>query len=199
MTPNATQEINDIDGDAKVKQDAKPGVDGRFADGTPEIDVLKAALADMEDRWMRSEAEIANVRLRAKRDVEDARQFAVQKFASDVVETAENLRRGLSNLPPAAQDEPKSIAGLRAGLSEIERGFIATLEKNGIKAVDPTGSAFVPGLHQAIGEREAAGRLPGTVLQSVGAVWTLNGRLVRPAMVVVAKEPSGSSAATLDP
>lgn len=158
-------------------------------DGNPEGDALKAELADMEDRWMRSEAEIANVRMRAKRDVEEARQFAVQKFASDIVETAENLRRGLDTLPPATEAEPQSLAGLRAGLSEIERAFIATLNRHGLKAVDPTGTAFVPELHQAIGEREDPSHPPGTVLQSLGPVWTLNGRLLRPAMVIVAKAP----------
>jgi molecular chaperone GrpE len=132
---------------------------------------------------------MANVRTRSRRDVEEARQFAVQKFAADMVEAAENLRRGLQSLPPATEAEPKSITGLRAGLAEIERGFIDTLAKNGVTAVDPTGTAFAPDQHQAVGQRVAPGQPAGTVLQSLGPVWMLNGRLLRPAMVIVAATP----------
>jgi molecular chaperone GrpE len=74
----------------------------------------------------------------------------------------------------------------------VERSFIALLERNGIKRVDPTGALFDPNLHQAMGEQESAEHPPGTVLQAWTAAWTLNGRLLRPAMVVVAKAPSST-------
>ena len=160
---------------------------GSPEDEKPEIERLIDELADMRDRWMRSEAEMANVRARAARSIEETRDFAVQKFASDVVETAENLRRGLDSLPAATIVEPKNITGLRAGLGEIERSFVNMLERNGIKRTDPTGTAFTPDLHQAVGEQEASGYAPGTVLQTLSPTWTLKGRLLRPAMVVVAK------------
>src|SRR6478752_2182316 len=78
---------------------------------TPEakIEQLTRERDDMRDRWLRAEAEIQNVRSRAKRDVDDTRQYAVQKFAADVVEAAENLRRGLASLPPPAADEPEVV------------------------------------------------------------------------------------------
>lgn len=166
--------------------------DGRVEPGSPddeklEIDRLTSELADMRDRWMRSEAEIANARMRAAHTIEETRDFAVQKFAGDVVEAAENLRRGLDSLPAATAVEPKNITGLRTGLGEIERGFVAMLERNGIKRTDPTGSAFTPDMHQAVAEQEASDYAPGTVLQTLSPSWTLNGRLLRPAMVVVAK------------
>jgi molecular chaperone GrpE len=194
MTSKTNHEAHNINGHAEEKQDAAPDVGEGSSDAPSQIISLKADLAAMEDRWMRSEAEIANVRTRAKRDVEEARQFAVQKFAGDVVEAAENLRRGLSSLPLATEGEPKSIAGLRAGLAEIERGFIDTLAKNGVTAVDPTGTVFAPDQHQAVGQREALGQVAGTVLQSLGPVWMLNGRLLRPAMVIVATEPAAQNA-----
>jgi molecular chaperone GrpE len=193
MTSKTSHEAHHINGNAEDKRDVTPEVDEASADGPSQIAALKADLAAMEDRWMRSEAEIANVRTRAKRDVEEARQFAVQKFAGDVVGAAENLRRGLGSLPPATDAEPKSIAGLRAGLAEIERGFIDTLAKNGVTAVDPTGTAFAPDQHQAVGQREADGAVAGTVLQSLGPVWMLNGRLLRPAMVIVATQPAAQN------
>lgn len=157
---------------------------------TQRIATLEAELAEMKDRWMRAEAEMANVRARAKRDVDETRQFAVQKFGRDVAEAAENLRRGLHSIPPAGANEPEIVAKLREGFEGIERSFIALLERNGIVATDPTGATFDPNLHQAMAENESADHPPGTVIQAWSLAWTLNGRLLRPAMVVVAKAPA---------
>jgi molecular chaperone GrpE len=156
------------------------------------IQALEAELHEMRERWMRSEAEMANVRARAKRDVDETRQYAVQKFAKDVVEAAENLRRGLDSLPKPAAGEPEIVAKLRDGFEGVERSFVALLERNGIKREDPTGRPFDANLHQAMAEQETAEKPPGTVLQAWTQAWTLNGRLLRPAMVVVAKAPVGA-------
>ena len=156
---------------------------------TARIAELEAERDDLRDRWMRSEAEMANVRARAKRDVDDARQFAVQKFARDVVEAAENLRRGLDSLPPAAEGEPEIVGKLREGFEGVERSFIGLLERNGIVRNDPTGAVFDANLHQAMAEQPSDEHPPGTVIQAWTAGWTLNGRLLRPAMVVVARAP----------
>lgn len=169
----------------------------------PEIDeaalpedgeTLAAQLAEMQDRWMRSEAEIANVRTRARRDIDDARNFGVQKFAGDMVEAAENLQRGLASLPAPMPDELESLSGLRSGLVEIQRGFLGLLERNGVKMEDPTGTVFTPDLHQAIGQREVSTQPAGTVVHAVSPVWTLNGRLLRPAVVLVATAPTDPNA-----
>jgi molecular chaperone GrpE len=156
---------------------------------------LEAELAAMKDRWMRAEAELANVRARARREVDETRQYAVQKFAREVVEAAENLKRGLDSIPPAAPGEPEIVTKLRDGFAGVERNFIATLERNGILCVDPTGAAFDPNLHQAMTEQESAEHPPGTVIQAWTAAWTLNGRLLRPAMVVVSRAPAGEISA----
>ena len=156
----------------------------------PRIPALEADLNEMRDRWMRAEAEVANVRARAKRDVEETRQFAMQSFANDIVEAAENLHRGLDSLPAASAAEPESVTRLRDGLEGIERNFVGLLERNGITKNDPTGAAFDPNLHQAMAEHESASHAPGTILQAWTPAWTLNGRLLRPAMVVVAKAPA---------
>jgi len=151
-------------------------------------------LAVMRDRWMRAEAETANVRARAKRDVEEAKQFGVHKFAADVVEAAENLRRGLASIPPARTGEAEIITQLRDGFAGVERSFIGLLKRNGIDQHDATGAPFDPGRHQAISEQISAAHRPGTVLHSASAVWTLNGRLLRPAMVVVSKSHDAAAA-----
>ena len=158
-----------------------------MAAASARIAELEAERDDYRDRYLRSEAEMANVRTRAKRDVDDARQFAVQKFARDVVEAADNLRRGLDQLPAAQEGEPEIVGKLRDGFEGVERSFLALLERNGIAKVDATGKPFDANLHQAMAEQPNAEHAPGTVMQQWTAGWTLNGRLLRPAMVVVAK------------
>jgi molecular chaperone GrpE len=154
------------------------------------IAMLEQELQEMRDKWLRAEAEIANLRARTKREVDEARAFAVQKFARDVVEAAENLKRGIDSLPKRTADEPEIVTKMREGFEGIERAFIALLERNGITRQDPTGAPFDANLHQAIAEQESTEHPAGTVLQAWSNTWQLNGRLLRPAMVVVAKAPS---------
>jgi molecular chaperone GrpE len=148
------------------------------------IAMLEQELQEMRDKWLRSEAEMANLRARTKREVEDARAYALQKFGRDVAEAAENLTRGITSLPARTADEPEIITKMRDGFEGIERAFIALLERNGITRQDPTGAAFDANLHQAMAEQE--------ILQAWTQTWQLNGRLLRPAMVVVAKPPAGT-------
>ena len=150
---------------------------------------LEAELAELRDRWVRAEAETQNLRTRSQRELAEARQFAVQKFANDIVEVAENLGRGLGALPAPSGDEPPLVARLREGFEGTQRSFLAALERNGIVGEDPTGALFDPNKHQAMAEQESADHPPGTVLQAWSQAWLLNGRLLRPAMVVVAKAP----------
>jgi molecular chaperone GrpE len=169
--------------------------DGLMAAAAERIAALEAERDDFKDRWVRTEAEIANVRARAKRDVDDARLYAVQKFARDVAEAADNLKRGLDSVPPPSEHEPAIVTKLRDGFAGVERSFLALLERNGIKRDDPTGALFDPNLHQAMAEHESDSHPPGTVLQAWTQGWTLNGRLLRPAMVVVAKSAAGATTA----
>jgi molecular chaperone GrpE len=151
---------------------------------------LEAERDGFRERWMRAEAEMANVRARAKREADESRQYAVQKFATDVVEAAENIRRGLASLPVAEPGESPLVGRLREGFAGIERNLIAMLERHGIVCTDPTGALFDANLHQAMSEQESAEHPPGTVLQAWTSAWTLHGRLLRAAMVVVAKAPA---------
>lgn len=181
-----------------------PPDDDATPDATPEtaseatlaerLAQLEAERDEMRERWMRSEAEMANLRSRTKREVEDARLYAVQKFARDVVEVAENLKRGLDSLPARSEGEAEIIGKLRDGFEGIGRSFVATLERNGVSTDDPTGKLFDPNLHQAMAEQDSAEHPPGTILQAWTNGWTLNGRLLRPAMVVVAKAPTDAIA-----
>jgi molecular chaperone GrpE len=175
--------------DGPVEPEAAGAPATAIAPGADRVSELEAELADMRDRWIRAEAETANVRSRSKRDVEEARQYAIQKFAADVVDVADNVERGVGSLPAKSATDADIINRLREGFTGIERSFIGLLARNGIIKHDPTGTAFDPALHQAMEQRVAAGHKPGTVLQATTPSWTLNGRLLRPAMVVVSTAP----------
>jgi molecular chaperone GrpE len=154
---------------------------------TERLAALESEVQELRDKWLRAEAEMQNLRARAKREAEEARLYAVQKFARDVVETAENLRRGLDSLPRAEEGEAELLVKLRNGFEGVERGLVAVLERHGVQKKDAQGQAFDPELHQAMAEQPAPeGVEPGTVIQAWTPAWTLNGRLLKPAMVVVA-------------
>jgi molecular chaperone GrpE len=189
MTNTDNSETNpDTQPNAEAAEPAAQDVSARIA-------ALEAELQETKDKWLRSEAEMANLRARTKREVEDARLYAVQKFARDVVEAAENLRRGIDSLPKRSDSEPDIVTKLRDGFEGIERSFITLLERNGITRTDPTGATFDANFHQAMAEQPSADHPPGTIIQAWSQTWTLNGRLLRPAMVVVAKAPAEAEAA----
>lgn len=151
---------------------------------------LEAELTGMKDRWMRAEAEMQNLRARAKRELEEARQYTIQKFARDVVEAAENLQRGIASLPPTQEGEGGLVSKLREGFEGTERSFLAILERNGITRQDPEGHAFDADKHQAMQEQDSPDHAPGHVVQAWTPTWLLNNRLLKPAMVVVASQNS---------
>jgi molecular chaperone GrpE len=165
------------------------GPEALMSEAAERIRALETDVQDMRDRWMRAEAEMQNLRTRTKREVEDARLYAVQKFAKDVVEAAENIRRGIDSLPKPGPNEPDVVLKLREGFEGVERSFTGLLERNGIVGDDPVGKVFDANLHQAMAEQPSDSYPAGTVMQSWSRAWTLHGRLLRPAMVVVSKGP----------
>ncbi len=160
------------------------------AEQTPEerIAELEAEAAAFKDKWLRAEAEMQNLRSRTQREVQEARAYATQKFARDVVEAAENLHRGIEALPAKQDGEPEVLQKIRDGIEGVERSFLGILERNGVKAENPAGKPFDPELHQAMAQQPAPeGVARGTVITCWTPAWTLNGRLLKPAMVVVAQ------------
>jgi molecular chaperone GrpE len=185
----------DVPEQPEAAEPAAPAETAPELDDAARIAALEAELQDTKDKWLRAQAEMANLRARTKREVEEARLYAVQKFARDVVEAAENLRRGIDSLPKRTDSEPEIITKLRDGFEGIERSFVSLLERNGIARLDPTGAAFDANFHQAMAEQPSTEHPPGTILTAWSQTWTLNGRLLRPAMVVVAKTPAEAEAA----
>ena len=180
---------------AEIPPEANQAEETQAQSPEERIAALEAELAEMRDRWLRSEAEMQNLRTRTQREVADARQYAIQKFAGDVVEAAQNLRRGLDSLPAASPADGPLLTKLREGFEGVERSFLGVLERNGIQRMDPAGKPFDPEHHQAMAEQPAPeGVAPGTVIQAWTPAWTLHGRLLKPAMVVVAAGGAKSAA-----
>ena len=149
-------------------------------------------IAQLKDQLLRVMAENENVRRRAQRDVEDASKYAVSSFARDILTIGDNLVRALESVPEEARDGNESLAGLLDGVTMTQREFATTIERYGIKRIDPKGEKFDHNFHQAVFEVEDAENPPGTVVQVVQQGYLIGDRLLRPAMVGVAKPPASS-------
>ncbi|OAN28725.1 MULTISPECIES: nucleotide exchange factor GrpE [Pseudomonas] len=150
------------------------------------IATLEEQLAAAQDQSLRSVAELQNVRRRAEQDVEKAHKFALEKFAGDLLPVLDSLERGLelSN----ATDE--TLKPMREGMELTLKMLQDTLKRYQVEAVDPHGAPFNPEHHQAMAMEESATAEPGSVLKVFQKGYLLNGRLLRPAMVVVSKAPA---------
>lgn len=148
-----------------------------------EVEKLKAALAQSSDAVLRARADSENIRRRAERDVENAHKFGQEKFASALLPVLDSLELGLS----AAQDDQVDIASVREGLELTLKMFAQAAEKFALEPVDPVGGMFDPEFHQAISMQDSDASASGTVLTVVQKGYLLHGRVIRPAMVIVAK------------
>lgn len=149
-------------------------------------EALKAEIADLKDQVLRALAEQENLRRRFERDRDDTRKFAIAGFAKDLVSVAENLRRALDAMPAEVR-ESDTGKQLATGVEMTERELMSVFEKHGIRRVDPLGQPFDYNFHQAIVELPGTGQAPGTVVQVLQAGFVIHDRLLRPAMVGVAK------------
>ncbi len=152
-------------------------------------EALAKELADARDRTLRTLAEMENLRKRTTKEVADARTYGITGFARDVLDIADNLQRTLD----AVSVEAKAAAdpGLKAlieGVEITERSLLGTLEKNGVKKFDPIGEKFDPNFQQAMFEVPDSSVAPGTVVQVVQAGYTIGERVLRPALVGIAKK-----------
>jgi molecular chaperone GrpE len=147
---------------------------------------LEAELAEYKDRLLRALAETENVRRRAQRDREDASKYAIAGFAKDLLSAADNLGRALESLPEA-QAKDERTRSLIAGVAATERELLGVFERHGIKRIDPKGECFDHNLHQAIFETERPDQPSGSVVEVLQPGYVLHDRLLRPAMVGVAK------------
>jgi molecular chaperone GrpE len=172
-------------------EDVNPEVEADAEDATPDETDPEAVIAELQaktvenwDRYLRSAAEVENVRKRAVRDVEHARKFALENFGRDLLNVRDSLELGLAAADAA--DVESILAGSEATLKLLN----TTFERFGIVEVDPEGEPFDPEFHEAMTMQSSADAEPGSVLTVIQKGYTLNGRLLRPARVIVAAEPA---------
>jgi molecular chaperone GrpE len=168
-----------------VSESNQPQGDGAEAQGAPARDpALAAAEAKAQENWnhyVRSMAELDNFRKRSERELDNARKFAVERFAQDLVTVGDALEAGIAS--GAANPGPTLLEGAQATLRQLQRAF----EKAGIKIIDPAGQPFDPEWHEAMATQEVKDKPANTVLTVIQKGYSLNGRLLRPARVVVSK------------
>ena len=147
-----------------------------------ELELAKKEAVTARDDMLRAHAEAENVRKRAERDVTAAHKFGLERFIGSLVPVKDSMDLGLSAL-----EATSDVQAIREGMELTSKMLDDALEKNGVVAIDPTGDAFDPELHQAMTMQPSSEAAPGTVLSCMQKGYVLNERLVRPAMVVVAK------------
>ncbi len=151
------------------------------------VQVLEEQLAAAQDQSLRVAADLQNVRRRAEQDVEKAHKFALEKFAGDLLPIIDSLERGLELSSP----DDENIRPMREGIELTLKMFQDTLKRYQLEAIDPQGGApFSAEHHQAMAMQESPDLEPNSVLKVFQKGYVLNGRLLRPAMVVVSKAPA---------
>ncbi len=160
------------------------------ASGAPDMEAELAGMREQllatEDRMLRVQAEAQNMIRRAERDVENARKFALERFTGALLPVIDNLERALA----AMNGADEAARPLFDGVELTHRSFLDVLQKFDVAVVDPVGQPFNPELHEAMSMIESPGAAPNSVVAVMQKGYTLNGRLVRAAMVVVARPPT---------
>ncbi|WP_100658381.1 nucleotide exchange factor GrpE [Alteromonas flava] len=178
--------------DVEVNQDG--AVEGELETPEEVIAALQAELAaaqatidGQKESVLRARADMENAKRRAEAEVSKARKFALEKFAGELLPVIDNLERAIQ----VADAENEAIKPLLEGVELTMKSFLSTVEKNGLSLIDPQGEAFNPELHQAMSMQESADVAPNTVIAVMQKGYQINGRLLRPAMVMVSRAPDG--------
>lgn len=191
------QDINEQEQEQPVSEAAVEGEVVEAVEMTEEdkrIAELEDALADaqnkiaeQQDSVLRAKAEMENARRRAEGEVQKARKFALEKFAGDLLPVADNLERAIE----LADAENEALKPMIEGVDITLKSFISTIDKYGLKVINPQGELFNPELHQAMSIQENAELPDNSVMAVMQKGYEINGRLLRPAMVMVSRAPEG--------
>jgi molecular chaperone GrpE len=147
---------------------------------------LESERDDFKDKLLRTLADMENLRRRTEREISDAKAYAVTSFARDMLASADNLRRALESVPEAARSGAEAaLAALIEGVELTERDLLKTLERHGVRKIDPQGEKFDPNLHQAMFEAPDAETPKGMVSKVVQSGYKIGERVLRPALVGV--------------
>lgn len=188
------QQAEQQSAEATQEQDSAPANEGAPVDENAQriyeletaLSEAQATIKEQQDAVLRARAEMENARRRADGEVEKARKFALERFAGELLPVIDNLERAIE----VGDAENDAVKPLLEGVEMTRKTFISSIEKFGLAIVDPQGESFNPDLHQAMSMQESAEHEPNTVMAVMQKGYTLNGRLLRPAMVMVSRAPS---------
>lgn len=180
MADETTEDLREQTAEAAPELAEHDGQAARIAE-------LEAQLATAQQETLYARADIQNVRRRAEKDAADARAYAATNFARDVLSVADNLERGLAAIPAELREDDK-FKGLVTGLEATGRELEKVFERHGITRIAAMGEPLDPNKHQAMMEMPSD-QAPGTIVQEMQSGWTIKDRLLRPALVAVAKKP----------
>jgi molecular chaperone GrpE len=173
------------------------GHDAEAALDAAELEALRAEVAGLKEQVLRYAAEADNTKRRAEREMNDARAYAITKFARDLLGVADILERATASAPKDAADQ--AVKNFIVGIEMTQKELQSAFERNSLKRVEPEkGGKFDPHLHQAMMEQPGDGVAPGAVIKTLQAGYELFGRIVRPAMVVVASKTGSAGAGAAD-
>ncbi|MGE3066756.1 MAG: nucleotide exchange factor GrpE [Hyphomicrobiaceae bacterium] len=189
------------DGETRPEAEAETAAPATHADDM--IAALRVEVADLKDRILRTHADMENLRKRLEREKDETARYAITKFARDVVGLSDNFQRAISSVPAGAAEQDPALKSFLDGVMMTEREFLNVLERHGIVQMSPLGEPFDPHQHQAVMEMQNPDVPAGTVVQVFQAGYAIDKRVLRPAMVVVAKggpkpEKAGEGAANDD-
>lgn len=158
----------------------------RIAELEAALETANATISGQKDAVLRAKADGENARRRAEQEVEKARKFALERFAGELLPVIDNLERALQVSNP----EDEAVKPILEGVDMTFKSFVSTVEKFGMEVVDPQGQPFNPEQHQAMSMQPSEELAPNTVMAVMQKGYVLNGRLLRPAMVMVSTAPS---------
>lgn len=190
MVDEQKQELQDEEIGTEQQEAAAPAGD----DPAARIAELEEQLAAAQDQALRAVADAQNARRRAEQEIAKAHKFALERFSMDLLAVVDSLERGLE----LSSNEDPAIRPMREGMELTLKLFTDTLARHQVVAVNPEGEPFNPELHQAMAMEASDKVEPNTVLKVFQKGYTLNERLLRPAMVVVSKAGSGQTGGTID-
>lgn len=169
-------------------QDAADPATPSTTESGASTEALRAEVADLKNKLLRTLAEMENLRRRTEREIVDARQYAVANFARDMLTVSDNLGRAIDAVPKEQRGSgDAALDALIDGVEVTERGLEQSLTKFGVRRIETKGQKFDPAVHQAMFEMESPDAPPGTVVEEIQAGYVIGDRTLRPALVGIAK------------
>lgn len=188
MTDNQNKDFND-ENPVDIKQDENLDQETEMVKEAQDTSEQEDEALKLKDQLLRTMAELENVRKRTDREREDTAKYAISSFARDMLNVSDNLRRAIDAVPEGAADADPALKALIEGVEITENELLNSLEKHGIKKIDPQpGDSFDHNVHQAMLEIPSTEHKPGTIAQVMQVGYVIHDRLLRPALVGVAKE-----------